>query len=188
MTKKNWPPMNADERRWETTKLSAFIGVQRRLNSSSRRGVSLLEMLIAVALLAVLAGLTYPSLSAGLDSLRMRSASNDIVSLLAAALDFADRRQQVVEIQILPADNAVQARTADLSFQRRVALPQPLRIGAVQPAVPGAPEGQPRRFLVYPGGAVPAIGVEIVNPKGARRMVSVDPFTASPRATAEAKP
>jgi type II secretory pathway pseudopilin PulG len=139
-------------------------------------------MLIAVALLAVIAGLAYPSVTAGLDSLRMRSAANEVVGVLASALDFADRRQQVVEIQILPSDNALQARTSDAAFYRRVSLAEPLRIGAVTPAVPGAPVGEPRRFLVYPGGAVPAIGIEIVNPKGARRLVSLDPLTASARA------
>jgi hypothetical protein len=109
----------------------------------------------------------------------MRSASNEVVSLLAAALDRADRRQQVVEIQILPAQNLLQARTADLSFARRIALPAPIRIGTVLPAIPGAPPDQPRQFLVYPGGAVPRIAVEIVHPKGARRLVSLDPFTAT---------
>jgi prepilin-type N-terminal cleavage/methylation domain-containing protein len=159
-------------------------GLRRRPRqfATHRRGVTLLEMLIAVALLALLAGLTYPSLSAGLDTLRLRSASNDVVSLLAAALDHAGRRQQVVEIQILPADNVLLARSADLAFQRRVAVPQPMRIGAVEPAIPGAPAGRPRRFLVYPGGAAPGVGIELVNPKGARRLVRVDPFTATPRA------
>jgi hypothetical protein len=31
LTKKDWPPMNADERRLKISKLSALIGVYRRL-------------------------------------------------------------------------------------------------------------------------------------------------------------
>ena len=150
----------------------------------SRRGVTLLEMLITVSLMALLAGLVYPSVTAGLDSLRMRSASNEVVRLLSAALDRADRRQQVVEIQVLPSDNALQARTADGGFYRRITLPEPMHIGKILPEVPGAPDGLARRFLVYPGGTVPAVSIEIVHPKGARRLVSLDPLTASARAQA----
>lgn len=153
----------------------------------NRRGVTLLEMLIAVTLLALLAGLTYPALSAGMDTLRLRAASNEVVSLLASALDHAGRRQQVVEIQILPEENVLLARSPDLALQHRVVIPQPLRIGAIQPEIPGAPAGRPRRFLLYPGGAAPALGIEIVNPKGSRRMIRVDPFTASAGA-AEVQP
>ncbi len=146
------------------------------------RGVTLLEMLITVALVALIAGLVYPSMTSGLDSLRMRSTSNEVVRLLSAALDRADRRQQVVEIQVLPSDNAIQARTGDGGFFRRITLPEPMRIGAILPAVPGAPQGLARRFLVYPGGTVPAVSIEIVHPKGGRRLVSLDPLTASARA------
>jgi type II secretory pathway pseudopilin PulG len=139
-------------------------------------------MLIVVALVGVIAGLSYPSVTAGLDTLRMRSAANDVVSLLAAALDRADRRQQVVEIQILPAESVLLARTADLSFTRRIALPAPIHIGVVQPLIPGAPPAQARHFLVYPGGSVPRIAVELVHPSGRRRLVSLDPLTATARA------
>ena len=43
------------------------------------RGVTLLEMLIVVALMGLIAGLSYPSVAAGLDTLRMRTASDQVV-------------------------------------------------------------------------------------------------------------
>jgi hypothetical protein len=52
------------------------------------------------------------------------------------------------------------------------------------PAVGGNPD-QARRFLVYPGGAVPGIAVEIANQSGRRRRVSVDPMTGVPRSELE---
>ena len=139
-------------------------------------------MLIVVSLIALVAGLSYPSVTSGLDSLRLRSASDGIVSFLNVALDRAERRQQAVELWISPGDNALAARTADQGFSRRMDLPDPVRIIAVSPALAASPApDQPRRFLLYPGGAAPRIGVEIATPQGHKRLVSVDPITGSPR-------
>lgn len=144
-------------------------------------GITLLEMLIVVTIVALIAGLTFPSVASGLDSLRLRSASDSIVSLLNTALDRADRRQQAVEIMISPRENSIVARSADSGFTRRVDLQEPVHISAVFPAAEVDPS-ESRRFLIYPGGTVPRIGVEISNRDGRKRMVSVDPITGVPQA------
>ena len=73
------------------------------------------------------------------------------------------------------------SRTADLGFMRRLDLPVQLRIVSVQPALPTVLDLQePRTFLLYPGGSVPRIGIEIATFQGRRRLVSVDPITGSP--------
>lgn len=147
--------------------------------------MTLLEMLIVVALIAVVAGMSYPSITAGLDSLRMRRATTSVASFLTTTLDGADRRQEVVELQILPQANALLARTADLSFARRLDLPEGVRMVRILPASPGATTaGQPRRFLLYPGGAVPQIGIDLAGPGGRRRLVHLDPITAVARVEA----
>ena len=136
--------------------------------------MTLLEALIVVSLVALIAGLSFPSVSSGLDTLRLRSASDSIVSFLNIALDQADRRQQAVEVIVSPRENVLLSRTADLGFSRRLEMPAQIRI------VGDAEE--PRRFLLYPGGSIPRIGVEIATAQGRRRMVSVDPVSGSPRA------
>ena len=157
------------------------------MNVSNQRGVTLIEALIVVALIAMIAGLSYPSVSSGLDTLRLRSTSDAIVSFLNIALDHADRRQQAVEVVISPHENLMLSRTADLGFTRRLDIPSQIQIVAVLPALPAgiAPEldpEAPRRFLLYPGGSVPRIGVEISTLQGRRRLVSIDPITGSPGA------
>lgn len=149
--------------------------------TNNNRGVTLIEMMIVVTLIALVAGLSYPSVSAGVDSLRLRSASDAIVAFLNTALNRAERRQQVIEIWISPRENTMTARSEDRGFTRRLDLPEPIHIVSVQPADPVSPD-EPRRFLCYPGGSVPAIGIEIANREGRRRMVSVDPITGVPRA------
>lgn len=154
------------------------------INSGRRCGVTLIEMLIVMTLVALVAGLSYPSIASGLESLRLRAASDSIVAFLNTALQRADRRQQVVEIRIFPRENALTARASDLGFARRLEMPAFVHIVSVSPAVQGNPD-QPRRFLVYPGGTVPGIAVEIANQSGRRRRVSVDPMTGVPRSELE---
>jgi prepilin-type N-terminal cleavage/methylation domain-containing protein len=138
-------------------------------------GVTLLEMLIVVTLIALVAGISYPSVASGVESLRLRSASDAMVAFLNTALDRADRRQQAVEIRISPRENLLSARSADNGFARELRLPE--NVSIVNPA-------EPRRLLLYPGGAVPAIQIEVATQGGRRRRVSVDPMTGVSRSEA----
>jgi len=156
------------------------------VTNSREKGVTLIEMMIVATLIALMAGLAYPSIAAGFDSLRLRSASNSIVSFLNTALDRADRRQQVVEIRIVPRESAIIARSADLGFVRRLDIPDGIHIVAVTPAIEGDAD-ESRRFLVYPGGSVPRIGVDLANQEGRHRKVTIDPVTGVPAAGMESR-
>jgi prepilin-type N-terminal cleavage/methylation domain-containing protein len=151
---------------------------------NNERGVTLIEAMIVMALIALMAGLSYPAVSSGLDTLRLRSTSDAIVSFLNIALDHADRRQQAVEVIISPRENLLLSRTADLGFTRRLEIPAQIRIVSVQPPLPNALDlEEPRRFLLYPGGSAPRIGIEISTLQGRKRLVSIDPVTGSPGAS-----
>jgi prepilin-type N-terminal cleavage/methylation domain-containing protein len=154
---------------------------------NKQRGVTLIEMLIVVALIGLLAGLSYPSVTSGLDTLRMRSASDSMIGFLNVALARAETRQQVVEILISPAEGTLSARSTDGGFARKLEIAKPVTILSVQPALAADAEaqGQPRRFLIYPGGSVPKISIEIGNSAGRKRLVSIDPITGVPQANAK---
>jgi len=137
-----------------------------------------------LTLVALVTGIAFPSAVAGVESLRLRSVSDRVVNFLNTAIDRAGRRQQVIEVWIAPKDNVLIARSPDLEFSRHLELPQGYRILAVLPPAEVNPE-EPRRFLMYPGGSIPRIGLEISNPSGNKRLVSVDPFTELTRAEAE---
>ncbi len=144
----------------------------------SERGVTLIEMMIVVTLIAIMVGISFPAVGSGVDSLRMTSASDGVASFLQGAINRAERRQQMMEISISKKENAM--LLAGVDFERRFQLPDGVAITDVMPPLPGD-TGAVRRFLLYPGGAPPRIGVRLVNRRGAERIITLDPITGVPQ-------
>ena len=144
----------------------------------NERGVTLIEMLIVVSIAAVMVGIMFPSATTGIESVRLASAADTAASFLASAVNRAERRQVMVELTISRAENAIYMRYPP-DFEKRLEIPDGLAIHAIFPEVPIDP-AQPRRFLIYPGGAPPRIGIRIGNNKGAERLVTLDPVTGVP--------
>ena len=142
-------------------------------------GVTLIELLVVVALIAILAGLSFPAVSSGIDSLRMNSATNGIVGFFNSGLNRAERRQQVVQITISKADNSLSLQSSEPGFTRRLEMPDGVTIEQVLPDLQGDPNA-PRSFLLYPGGTVPPFGVRLINRRRMERVVHVDPMTGVP--------
>lgn len=143
----------------------------------SRRGVTLVEMIAVVAIIGLIAAISFPALGAGLDSIRMVSASDSIVAFLNAGLNRAERRQQGVEITVSVAENNLQMRSTEPGFLRIVEMPEGVRIERVLPPLANGLTEAERRFFLFPAGAIPRIGLEMVNRRGARRIVRVDATT-----------
>lgn len=174
----------------QTLKAGATRNNPARKGGDNQGGVTLIELLVVMTIIALLAAITFPTASAGLDSLRLRTASERVVSILNAALDRADRVQQVVEIRISPQENAITARSSDLSLNRTLAIPAPVHISSSGPELPNAPAepSAQRRYLLYPGGTPPHIAIELESPAGRKRLISVDPITGSLHSDLEAQP
>jgi type II secretion system protein H len=154
-----------------------------------QRGITLIEMLIVMALIGLMAAMAAPSISAGLDTLRLRSASDAIIGFMNVALARADTRQQAVEILISPAEGKLSARSSDGGFSKVLEIASPVKILSVQPEAAAVmdEQAQARRFLLYPGGAIPRIAIEIGNATGRKRTVTIDPITGVPQSAAGAK-
>jgi prepilin-type N-terminal cleavage/methylation domain-containing protein len=146
----------------------------------AQAGITLLEMLVVMAIISLLAGISFPAISAGLDSVRLASAANSVVSFLNAALNRAERRQQVMEVTISVRENALSLYSAEPGFERKLEMPDGVRIEEILPRLEEEEQG-PRRFLLMPGGTAPRIGIQIGNRRGARRIVSVDPAIGMPQ-------
>jgi prepilin-type N-terminal cleavage/methylation domain-containing protein len=146
------------------------------VNLLSKRGVTLLEMMIVVTIIAIVAGVSVPSLTAGLDSLRLTTASGSAASFLTAAMNRVERREEPAAIVVTPAQNLLAVYTAKSGDTpvNRLDLPAGIHIDAF-------PDGaDSRRWLLFPGGTMPAVALVLHNDKGARRWIHIDPITAIP--------
>jgi hypothetical protein len=137
-------------------------------------------MVTVVAIIGLIAAISFPAVTSGIDSLRMTSASDSIVAFLNAALNRAERRQEPVEVIVSVRENNLIMRSVDPSFVRTISLPDGVKIERVHPPIPGLEEEPERSLVLYPGSAIPRFGVEIVNRRGNRRIVRVDPTTGVP--------
>lgn len=145
----------------------------------TQSGLTLIEMLIVVAIIGVMIGVAFPSITAGVDSLRLRSATDEIVSTFNSAVNRADRRQVAVEVVVDRGQNRIFFASADPGYRRELTMPEGVTIERVLPVIPNLDENLPRQFMIHPGGTVPRVGLELKNRRNARRMVSVDPITGA---------
>jgi prepilin-type N-terminal cleavage/methylation domain-containing protein len=157
---------------------SNWCGASGKVRPTNQAGITLVEMLVVVTIIGLLAGLSFPSFSAGVDSVRLRSATDNVASFLNFAVDRSERRQQPMEVVISTKDNSLMMYSTEPGFSRQLKMPQGVEIEAV---LPKEEEEGPRRVILMPGGTVPGIGVQVVNRHGSRRIVHLDPMTGFPR-------
>src|SRR5215469_16112283 len=165
--------MNTDQR-----------GVHRRpieLEKNSRAGVTLIEMIVVVTIIGLMAGIAFPAVSSGLDSVRLRSATDSIAAFLNAAVVRSERRQEAIELSISPKDGTLVLFANEPGYTRELKMPDGVEIEGV---LPKQETDGPRRIILLPGAAVPGIGIQVANRHGSRRVVRLDPMTGFPRVDA----
>jgi prepilin-type N-terminal cleavage/methylation domain-containing protein len=141
--------------------------------SRRRAGITLIEMIVVMAIIGLVAGISFPAMSSGLDSVRMVSATDSVAAFLNAAVNRAQRRQEAVELMIDPKENRLSAFSNDPGFTRELKLPDGIVIESDREEI--------RRIVLLPGGSVPGIAIHLMNHRGGRRIVRLDPMTGYPR-------
>jgi prepilin-type N-terminal cleavage/methylation domain-containing protein len=147
---------------------------------SKTSGVTLIELLIAVAIIAMVVSVSAPGLTTGLATVRLSSASGDTATFLTRTMNNVERREQPAAIVILPGSNAIQVFTAASGQKAAGELRMPQGI-----AIEGE---EAQRFVLYPGGSIPRIAITLRNEKGARRSIAIDPVTAIPKIETPGRP
>ncbi len=138
-------------------------------------------MVIVVAIVGLIAGLTFPAVSSGLESIRLSSTADSAAAFINAALNRVERRQEVLELLISAKDNFMLIHSTEAGFEKRLEIADGISIEAVLPPQPGVDPQAPRQFILMPGGTAPRIGIQLKNRRGTRRIVRVDPMTGIPR-------
>src|SRR5436305_5044358 len=99
------------------------------------QGVTLLELIVVVAIVGLIVGISFPAITAGLDSVRMVSATDSVAAFLNAAVNRAQRRQEAVELIIDPKENQLSAYSNDPTFTRELKLPEGIAFESEQPEI-----------------------------------------------------
>jgi len=133
-----------------------------------------------VSIVALVTAVMAPSMMAGLDGVRMASASDNVASFLNSAVNRVERRQQIMEVIISMKENKLVMMTNEPGFTRELKMPEGIVIEGVLPAQ-GSGSAEFRRLILMPGAAVPGIGIQLVNQHNNRRIVRLDPMTGYPR-------
>lgn len=145
-----------------------------------RRGVTLIEMMLVVLLISIMAALTFPGVSSGIDSIRLRSSADSVAGLLAQAMVQVERRQEPVELTISRDEGVLAVRSLRPGFLREFRLPEGVSIREVHPAPPGEARAL-HTFFVFPGATFPRVSLVIGTTRGVLRRVRVDPVTGAAR-------
>jgi prepilin-type N-terminal cleavage/methylation domain-containing protein len=141
---------------------------------TTEAGVTLVEMMIVVAIVGMIAGITYPAVASGLEAVHLSSSAEDAASFINAELNRVERRQEVIELVISVKEGSLAIHSTEPGFERKLGLPEGITIVDADP-------NATHQLILMPGGTAPRIGIELKNRKGRRRIVRVDPMTGIPR-------
>src|ERR1041384_6058726 len=150
-------------------------GNRNRRMARGARGVTLVEMLVVVTIIGLIIAILSPSMGAGLDSVRMASATDNVASFLNSAVNRVERRQQAIELVISLKDNKLVLYSNEPGFTRELLMPDGITLEAVLPRNDNDTE-EFRRLILLPGASVPGIGVQLINRHNNRRIVRLDPM------------
>jgi hypothetical protein len=140
-----------------------------------------MEMMVVCAIIGLIVAVSAPSMSAGLDSVRMTSAADSVATFLNGAVNRAERRQEPMELVISLKENKLDLYSNEPGFTRELKLPVGILIQAVLPKSNDDEPEELRRLILMPGASVPGIGIELANRRGGRKIVRLDPMTGFPR-------
>jgi prepilin-type N-terminal cleavage/methylation domain-containing protein len=90
---------------------------------SRQAGVTMIEMIAVIAIVGLIAAIAFPSVAAGLESIRLISASDAVVAFLNAGLNRAERRQEAVEFTISIPERSITMQSTEPGFVRTLVMP-----------------------------------------------------------------
>ena len=134
-------------------------------------------MMVVVLIIAVIVSISVPSVSAGIDAVRLATSTSSVAAFLNSASTRAERRERPVELVI--SAKTLQFVSTDAGSEHELTLPDGITMEPIS-ALPSEDAQGVSRWLFMPGGAVPSVAIQLSNQHGGRRTVKLDPMTGFP--------
>lgn len=152
---------------------------QTRSERNSKRGVTLLELLVVMALASLLLALVFPSVRAGLGTLELRTSAQRLAAAAQFARDQAIYQQRLFQLVIDSNTGTVSVMDAEGASRRSFELPAGVRVEEIVPPDVGTPSSR-RRFLFSPDGGSASFQIILGNQRRQVR-IAADPLTGFPK-------
>ncbi len=140
-------------------------------SGASERGLTLIEILVTVAIIAVMVGVAYPTFTRGLDGIRLRTAVSRAGTFFNSARQQADRRQRSVQFLVDPEKRTLSAAAIEGPWRDEFRFENGIKI--VFPT-------EPATLILYPGQPAPQFRLRLVNRAGTAAGLKVNVFTGVP--------
>jgi type II secretory pathway pseudopilin PulG len=135
-------------------------------------------MMVVVVVVALIVSISTPSVTAGIDSVRLATATSSVAAFLNSASNLAERRERPVELIV--SAKSLTFLSTDPNSRREFTPPEGIAMEPIS-ALPSEDAEGVSRWLFMPGGAVPTVAIQLTNRHGGRRTVRLDPMTGFPR-------
>ena len=138
---------------------------------SAESGVTLIELLIVLAIVGAMMAIAYPSVTSGLEGIRIKTAVDQAGRFWIEARQQADRRQTPVQVTLDPEKNEGRAVAAAGGWRSR--LPLHVSLSISRPA-------EKATYLIFPGAPSPEFRLLLQGESGSRAGVKINVFTGVP--------
>ncbi|HUG81194.1 MAG TPA: prepilin-type N-terminal cleavage/methylation domain-containing protein [Bryobacterales bacterium] len=139
-----------------------------RSQASPASGITLIELLVTLAIISLIVSIAYPSMTTGIDGIRLRTSVDNIATLFTEARNMSDRFQTPVQITVAPGEDRLHAATIDGVWQKIYELPD--RVHIVIPRDAGT-------VVLFPGSPTPGLRILLEAEYGARTGLRFNIFT-----------
>lgn len=124
-----------------------------------RAGVTLIEMLVVVTLIGLAASIAYPTAIGGLSAIRLRGAVEQAQTFFLQAKQYADRRQEVVQLTIDPEGNRLRALSETGAWLETLEFADGVAVAGLEEA---------HSVILFPGSPAPAFALMLDSGEGER--------------------
>ncbi len=143
---------------------------------TQERGITLLELLVVLTLIAILSAMVYPSFGNALASLRLKGAARQVVSVCRMAKWEAVRRRQPVRVSLDLNKGKIVVTDAKLTLIKELNLPPGIRFFQSQ-RISGDGAVDATDFYFYPNGTSDAGSIVLRDTQGRNLSVAIDSLT-----------